>query len=86
MLRGRREEHQQEEQRTYQVVTGVDPDLSEGCELRKKKSAWQNGEKDDSGEGEAHACYQIMATFLLGVRRCISKSGAKWHCLAGAAS
>lgn len=71
MLRGGREEHWQEEQRTCPVVTGMDPDVSEWCGVRKKKSAWQNGEKDDSGEEEAH-------TFLLGVRRRISKSGAKW--------
>jgi len=82
----RRWRGQQGEQRTCQVVTELDPDLGEGCRLRKKRSAWQNGEKDDSGEGEAHACYQIMATFLLGVRRCILKSGAKWHHLACPAS
>lgn len=68
-----------------QVVTGMDPDLNKGCGLRKKKSAWQGGQKDDSGEGRAHACCQIMATFLLGVRRCIIKSGAQWHHLACAA-
>lgn len=44
VLRGGREERQQDEQRTCRVVTGMDPDLSQGCGLRKKRSVWQNGE------------------------------------------
>lgn len=50
----------------------MDPDLSEGCGLGEGRLAWQKGEKDNSREGEARACCQIIATRLLGVRTCVS--------------
>lgn len=65
---------QQEEQRMCQVVTRMDPHLSE--DLRKRDLHGTMEEMMTVGKA------RLMATFLLVTGRCVSKSGAKWRCLA----